>query len=101
VLDRFTVATIAVSLGALTVGLLAVFARLPDRGVDLLMAGRWLRGSCTPRSSTSESVPPPGAGRTPALVGFASVLVLQLGLLVTHVAEAPADRNLASTCSRG
>jgi ABC-type uncharacterized transport system permease subunit len=39
VLDRLTVATIAVSLAALTVGLLAVFARLRAHGLDLLMAG--------------------------------------------------------------
>jgi ABC-type transport system involved in cytochrome c biogenesis permease subunit len=87
VLDRFTVATIAVSLGALTIGLLAVFARLPDRGVDLLMAGTvaaWLLYASIlylrVRSGRRAL-----AARL-ALVGFASVLVLQLGLLVTHVA---------------
>jgi ABC-type transport system involved in cytochrome c biogenesis permease subunit len=87
VLDRFTVATIAVSLGALTIGLLVVFARLPDRGVDLLMAGTmaaWLLYASIlylrVRSGRRTL-----AARL-ALVGFASVLVLQLGLLVTHVA---------------
>jgi ABC-type transport system involved in cytochrome c biogenesis permease subunit len=87
VLDRLTVVTIAVSLGALTAGLLAVFARLPERGVDFLMAGTfaawllyasilYLRLHAGRRALAAHLV----------LVGFASVLVLQLGLLVTHVA---------------
>jgi ABC-type uncharacterized transport system permease subunit len=87
VLDRLTVVTIAVSLGALTAGLLAVFVRLPERGVDFLMAGTlaaWLLYASILYLRLH-------AGRRAlaahlALVGFASVLVLQLGLLVTHVA---------------
>jgi ABC-type transport system involved in cytochrome c biogenesis permease subunit len=87
VLDRLTVVTIAVSLAALTVGLLAVFARLPDHGVDVLMAGTvaaWLLYASILYLRVR-------AGRRAlaarlALVGFASVLVLQLGLLVTHAA---------------
>jgi ABC-type transport system involved in cytochrome c biogenesis permease subunit len=87
VLDRLTVTTIAVSLGALTIGLLAVFARLPEHGVDLLMAGTlaaWLLYASVLYLRVR-------AGRRTlaahlALVGFGSVLVLQLGLLVTHVA---------------
>jgi ABC-type uncharacterized transport system permease subunit len=87
VLDRFTVATIAVSLGALTIGLLAVFARLPDRGVDLLMAGTvaaWLLYASILYLRVRSGRRALAARLT--LVGFASVLVLQLGLLVTHVA---------------
>lgn len=87
VLDRLTVATIAVSLAALTIGLLAVFARLPEHGLDLLMAGTlaaWLLYASVLYLRVR-------AGRRTlaahlALVGFGSVLVLQLGLLVTHVA---------------
>ena len=87
VLDRFTVATIAVSLGALTVGLLAVFARLPDHGVDLLMAGTlaaWLLYASVLYLRVRAGRR--GLAARLALVGFASVLVLQLGLLATHVA---------------
>jgi ABC-type uncharacterized transport system permease subunit len=86
-LDRLTVLTIAVSLAALTVGLLAVFARLSEHGLDLLMAGTlaaWLLYASilflrvrSGRRSLAAYL---------AIVGFASVLVLQLGLLVTHVA---------------
>jgi ABC-type transport system involved in cytochrome c biogenesis permease subunit len=87
VLDRLTVVTIAVSLVALTIGLFAVFARLPDHGLDLLMAGTlaaWLLYASVLYLRVR-------AGRRTlaahlALVGFGSVLVLQLGLLVTHVA---------------
>jgi ABC-type uncharacterized transport system permease subunit len=87
VLDRFTVTTIAVSLGALTVGLLAVFARLPDHGVDLLMAGTlaaWLLYASVLYLRVRAGRR--GLAARLALVGFASVLVLQLGLLATHVA---------------
>lgn len=87
VLDRLTVVTIAVSLLALTIGLVAVFSRLPGHGVDLLMAGTlaawtlyasilYLRIRSGRRTLAAHL----------ALVGFGSVLVLQLGLLVTHVA---------------
>jgi ABC-type uncharacterized transport system permease subunit len=87
VLDRLAVATIAVSLAALTVGLLPGFARLPERGLDVLMVGTvaawllyaavlFLRVRAGRRASAARL----------ALVGFAAVLVLQLGLLLTHVA---------------
>ena len=86
-LDRLTVLTIAVSLAALTIGLVAVLARLPEHGLDLLMAGTlaawslyaailYLRVRNGRRTLAAHL----------ALVGFASVLVLQLGLLVTHIA---------------
>ena len=86
-LDRLTVMTIAVSLGALTVGLVPGFARLPEHGLDALMAGTlaawllyaailYLRVRAGRRALAAQL----------ALVGFATVLVLQLGLLVTHVA---------------
>lgn len=86
-LDRLTVVTIAVSLVALTVGLVPVFARLPESGVDVLMAGTlaawllyasilYLRVRLGRRTLAARL----------ALVGFGSVLVLQLGLLLTHVA---------------
>jgi ABC-type transport system involved in cytochrome c biogenesis permease subunit len=86
-LDRLTVATIAVSLGALTVGLLAVLVRVPEHGIDQLIAATlvaWLFYACI-------LVLRVRAGRRAvaahmALAGFGSVLVLQLGLLFTHVA---------------
>jgi ABC-type transport system involved in cytochrome c biogenesis permease subunit len=86
-LDRLTVVTIAVSLAALTIGLLPGFARLPEHGLDVLMAGTlaaWLLYASILYLRVR-------AGRRAlaarlALVGVASVLVLQLGLLVTHVA---------------
>jgi HemX protein len=87
VLDRLTVGTIAVSLAVLSAGLLVVFARLPEHGIDLLMAGTlaaWLLYAsilylrvATGRRALAAHL---------ALVGFGSVLVLQLGLLATHVA---------------
>jgi ABC-type transport system involved in cytochrome c biogenesis permease subunit len=86
-LDRLTVATIAVSLAALTVGLALGFARLAEHGLDALMAGTlaaWLLYASilylrvrAGRRATAARL---------ALVGLAAVLVLQLGLLVTHVA---------------
>jgi hypothetical protein len=80
-----TVTTIAVSLAALTVGLIPGFARA--RGVDLLMGGTvavwalyasvlYLRIQ-SGRRALSASL---------ALAGFGVVIVLQLGLLATHVA---------------
>ena len=86
-LDRLTVATIAVSLGALTVGLLAVLVRVPEHGIDQLIAATlvaWLFYACILLLRVR-------AGRRAvaahmALAGFGSVLVLQLGLLFTHVA---------------
>jgi ABC-type uncharacterized transport system permease subunit len=86
-LDRLTVTTIAVSLAALTAGLVVVFARVPSSGIDLLEAGTllaWLLYACilyvrlrTGRRALAAQL---------ALIGFAAVLVLQLGFLVTHVA---------------
>jgi ABC-type transport system involved in cytochrome c biogenesis permease subunit len=86
-LDRLTVTTVAVSLVALTIGLLPGFARLPERGLDVLMAGTivaWLLYAAVlylrvraGRRATAARL---------ALVGLAAVLVLQLGLLATHVA---------------
>jgi ABC-type uncharacterized transport system permease subunit len=86
-LDRLTVVTIAVSLVALTIGLVPVFARLPESGVDVLMGGTlaawllyawilYLRVQLGRRALAARL----------ALVGFGSVLVLQLGLLLTHAA---------------
>jgi ABC-type transport system involved in cytochrome c biogenesis permease subunit len=87
VLDRLTVLTIAVSLAALTIGLVAVFARLPGHGFDGLMAGTlaaWLLYATILYLRVRKGRRTLAAHL--ALVGFASVLVLQLGLLVTHVA---------------
>lgn len=87
VLDRLTVLTIAVSLAALTIGLVAVFARLPGYGLDGLMAGTlaaWLLYAAILYLRVRNGRRTLAAHL--ALVGFASVLVLQLGLLVTHVA---------------
>ena len=86
-LDRLTVVTIAVSLSALTTALVAGFARLPGHGVDLLVIGAvaaWLLYVSTLFLRL-------GTGRRRlaarlALVGLAIVFVLQLGLLLTHVA---------------
>jgi HemX protein len=84
-LDRLTVTTIAVSLAALTIGLIPGFARA--RGIDLLMGGTiavWaLYASIlylrirSGRRALSASL---------ALAGLGVVIVLQLGLLATHVA---------------
>jgi ABC-type transport system involved in cytochrome c biogenesis permease subunit len=87
VLDRLTVATIAVSLGALTIGLVPGFARLAEHGLDVLMAGTlaaWLLYASILYFRVH-------AGRRAlaarlALVGLGAVLVLQLGLPATHIA---------------
>jgi ABC-type transport system involved in cytochrome c biogenesis permease subunit len=87
VLDRLAVATIAVSLAALTIGLLPGFARLPERGLDVLMAGTvaaWLLYAAVLFLRVRAGRRAPAARL--ALVGFAAVLILQLGLLLTHVA---------------
>jgi ABC-type uncharacterized transport system permease subunit len=86
-LDRLTVGTIAVSLGALTIALLAGVARMPGHGFDLLIAGAvgaWLLYASilylrlrTGRRALAARL---------ALLGLAVVFVLQLGLLLTHVA---------------
>jgi ABC-type uncharacterized transport system permease subunit len=86
-LDRLTVITIAVSLAALTLGLLPGFARVSRHGVDLLMGGTlaaWLLYASilylrlrTGRRALAARL---------ALVGLGVVLALQLGLLLTHAA---------------
>jgi ABC-type uncharacterized transport system permease subunit len=86
-LDRLTVGTIAVSLAALTVALLAGVARMPGHGFDLLIAGAvgaWLLYASILylRLRTGRR----GLAARLALVGLAVVFVLQLGLLLTHVA---------------
>jgi ABC-type uncharacterized transport system permease subunit len=86
-LDRLTVGTIAVSLSALTIALLAGVARMPGHGFDPLIAGAvgaWLLYASilylrlrTGRRALAARL---------ALLGLAVVFVLQLGLLLTHVA---------------
>jgi ABC-type transport system involved in cytochrome c biogenesis permease subunit len=86
-LDRLTVTTIAVSLGALTIGLVPGFVRLTEHGLDVLMAATlvaWLLYAAILYLRVR-------AGRRAlaarlGLVGLAAVLVLQLGLLAVHVA---------------
>jgi HemX protein len=87
VLDRLAVMTVAVSLAALTLGLLPGFARISGHGVDLLIAGTvaaWMLYASilyvrlrTGRRALAARL---------ALVGLAVVFVLQLGLLLTHAA---------------
>ena len=84
-LDRLTVRTIAVSLGALTLGLVPGFARLPAHGVDLLIiatVGAWIlyAGILYLRVRAGQRAL---AARL-ALSGLLVVFVLQLGLLLTH-----------------
>jgi ABC-type transport system involved in cytochrome c biogenesis permease subunit len=84
-LDRLTVTTIAVSLGALTVGLVPGLVGLPQHGLDALMAGTlaaWLLYASILYLRVHAGRRAPAARLT--LLGFAAVLVLQLGLLVTH-----------------
>ena len=86
-LDRLTITTVAVSLGALTAGIVPGLARLPDRGLDVLVAGTvvlWALGASVLYLRVR-------AGRRElaavlALGGVAAVIVLQLGLLFAHVA---------------
>ena len=86
-LDRLTVTTVAVSLAALTAGIIPGLARLPDRGLDVLIAGTvvlWTLGASVLYLRVR-------AGRRElaavlALGGVAAVIVLQLGLLFAHVA---------------
>ena len=87
VLDRLTVTTVAVSLAALTIGLLPGFARIPGHGVDALIAatvGAWLLYAVTLylRLRTGRRAL---AARL-SLVGLGVVFALQLGLLAAHVA---------------
>jgi HemX protein len=86
-LDRLTVVTIAVSLAALTIGLIPGFARVREHGLDVLMVGTiavWaLYASIlhlrleSGRRTLSAAL---------ALAGLGIVIILQLGLLATHVA---------------
>jgi ABC-type uncharacterized transport system permease subunit len=86
-LDRLTVATVAASLTALTLGLLPGFARISGHGIDLHIAatvGAWLLYASilylrlrTGRRALAARL---------ALLGLAVVFALQLGLLLTHVA---------------
>ena len=86
-LDRLTVTTVAVSLAALTAGIIPGLARLPDRGLDVLIAGTlvlWALGASVLYLRVR-------AGRRElaaalALGGVAAVIILQLGLLFAHVA---------------
>jgi ABC-type uncharacterized transport system permease subunit len=85
-LDRLTVTTVGVSLAALTAGIVPGLARLPDRGLDVLVAGTvvlWALGASVLYLRVR-------AGRRElaavlALGGVAAVIVLQLGLLFAHV----------------
>jgi len=86
-LDRLTVTTVAVSLGALTIALLAGVARMPGHSLDPLIAGAvaaWLLYASvlylrlrTGRRALAARL---------ALAGLGVVFVLQLGLMLTHVA---------------
>jgi len=86
-LDRLTVSTIAVSLAALTIALLAGVARMPGHGLDPLIGGAiaaWFLYAAilylrvrTGRRALAARL---------ALLGAGVVFVLQLGLLLTHVA---------------
>jgi ABC-type uncharacterized transport system permease subunit len=86
-LDRLTVTTVAVSLVALTAGIIPGLARLPDRGLDVLIAETvvlWCLGASVLYLRVR-------AGRRElaavlALGGVGAVVVLQLGLLFAHVA---------------
>ena len=86
-LDRLTVTTVGVSLAALTAGIVPGLARLPDRGLDVLVAGTvvlWALGASVLYLRVR-------AGRRElaavlALGGVGAVIVLQLGLLFAHVA---------------
>ena len=86
-LDRLTVTTVGVSLAALTAGIVPGLARLPDRGLDVRVAGTvvlWALGAFVLYLRVR-------AGRRElaavlAIGGVAAVIVLQLGLLFAHVA---------------
>jgi ABC-type uncharacterized transport system permease subunit len=87
VLDRLTVQTIAVSLAALTLGLIPGFARLPEHGVDVLIVvtvGMWALYAAILAVRVRAGRRGLAAGL--ALAGFVCVIVLQLGLLANHLA---------------
>ncbi|HET8652917.1 MAG TPA: hypothetical protein VFM13_10130 [Gaiellaceae bacterium] len=86
VLDQLTVTTVAVSLAALTAGIVPGLARLPDRGLDVLIAGTvvlWALGASVlylrVRVGRRE------LAAVLALGGVGAVIVLQLGLLFAHL----------------
>jgi ABC-type transport system involved in cytochrome c biogenesis permease subunit len=87
VLDRLTITTVAVSLAALTAGIIPGIVRLPEHGLDVLIAGTlvlWALGASVLYLRVR-------AGRRElaavlALGGVGAVIVLQLGLLLAHVA---------------
>jgi HemX protein len=86
-LDRLTVTTVGVSLAALTAGIVPGLARLSEHGFDVLIAGTlvlWALGASVLYLRVR-------AGRRElaavlALGGVGAVIVLQLGLLLAHVA---------------
>lgn len=86
VLDQLTVTTVAVSMAALTAGIVPGLARLPDRGLDVLIAGTvvlWALGASVlylrVRVGRRE------LAAVLALGGVGAVIVLQLGLLFAHL----------------
>ena len=86
-LDRLTVTTIAVSLVALTAGIVPGLARLPERGFDALIAGTvvlWALGASVLYLRVRAGRPDLAA--VLALGGAGAVIVLQLGLLFAHLA---------------
>lgn len=86
-LDRLTVTTVGVSLAALTAGIVPGLARLPDRGVDVLIAGTvvlWALGASVLYLRVRAGRRELAAVLT--LGGVGAVIVLQLGLLFAHVA---------------
>jgi HemX protein len=86
-LDRLTVGTVAVSLGALTAAVVLALARLRESGLDLLMAGTialWILAASA--LYLRVRVGRRHLAALLALGGVGVVVVLQLGLLATHVA---------------
>lgn len=86
-LDRLTVVTVAVSLVALTAGIVPALARLADSGVDALMAGTvvlWALAAAALYLRVRAGRR--GLAAALALSGLGVVVVLQLGLLLTHAA---------------
>ncbi|MDQ3777967.1 MAG: hypothetical protein M3310_03745 [Actinomycetota bacterium] len=83
-LDRLTVGTVAVSLAALTAGIVPGLARVPGHGLDALMVGTTVLWALA-ASSLYLRV---RAGRrhlaAMLILGGLGVVVVQLGLLLTH-----------------
>jgi ABC-type uncharacterized transport system permease subunit len=87
VLDRLTITTVAVSLVALTAGIVPGLTRLPERGPDALVAGTivlWALGASVLYLRVREGRRELAAVLALGAVG--TVVVLQLGLLLAHVA---------------